>query len=388
MSQFQPLFEIAGTEFYSLQKGENELSQHSQTYGVKDLAPQITDFADTADAIAQLDLIITVDTAVAHLAGTLGKPVWLLLSYSPDWRWLLERTDSPWYPSLRLFRQPRFGDWESVFQQLRAELENRVVGGGSQELLNRALSHHQAGELQQAQRIYQQILAIDPQCVEAIQLLGTVTHQLGDSQSAIAYLRQALTINPNYAEAHNNLGDALWQSEQSIKAIECYQSAIALKPDYLDAYNNLGIALRHHHQPQAAIEAYQKAIALQPNRADAYNNLGLAYRDLGEIESAIAQYQRAIQLNPNYADAHLNLAFAYLLLGNFQQGFAEYEWRWRHPNFNPNHSIPQFWDGTPLNGRTILLFAEQGLGDTLQFIRYAPRVKAQGGQVILECQPP
>nr|WP_279331591.1 MULTISPECIES: tetratricopeptide repeat protein [unclassified Desertifilum] len=388
LSQFQPLFEIAGTEFYSLQKGENELSQHSQTYGVKDLAPQITDFADTADAIAQLDLIITVDTAVAHLAGTLGKPVWLLLSYSPDWRWLLERTDSPWYPSLRLFRQPRFGDWESVFQQLRAELENRVVGGGSQELLNRALSHHQAGELQQAQRIYQQILAIDPQCVEAIQLLGTVTHQLGDSQSAIAYLRQALTINPNYAEAHNNLGAALWQSEQSIKAIECYQSAIALKPDYLDAYNNLGIALRHHHQPQAAIEAYQKAIALQPNRADAYNNLGLAYRDLGEIESAIAQYQRAIQLNPNYADAHLNLAFAYLLLGNFQQGFAEYEWRWRHPNFNPNHSIPQFWDGTPLNGRTILLFAEQGLGDTLQFIRYAPRVKAQGGQVILECQPP
>jgi ADP-heptose:LPS heptosyltransferase len=90
------------------------------------LSQTLADFADTAAAIAQLDLVITIDTAVAHLAGALGKPVWVLLSFAPDWRWLLERDDSPWYPTMRLFRQRQRGNWQGVFEQVTAALEQWV----------------------------------------------------------------------------------------------------------------------------------------------------------------------------------------------------------------------------------------------------------------------
>jgi ADP-heptose:LPS heptosyltransferase len=90
---------------------------------VTDLAPQLTDFAETAAAIANLDLIITVDTAVAHVAGALGRPCWVMLRFRSDWRWLIEREDSPWYPSLRLFRQRAPGDWNEVLARVRTVLE-------------------------------------------------------------------------------------------------------------------------------------------------------------------------------------------------------------------------------------------------------------------------
>jgi len=107
---------LPGINFYSLQKGERaaDLTQLPPEVNVTDLSPLIDDFADTARAMAYLDWVISVDTSVAHLAGALGKPVWTLLCYSPDWRWLLEREDTPWYPTMRLFRQPAPGDWHSV----------------------------------------------------------------------------------------------------------------------------------------------------------------------------------------------------------------------------------------------------------------------------------
>ena len=94
-----------------------------------DLRPHLNDFSDTAAAVAQLDLVISVDTSVAHLAGALGKPVWVLLPFCPDWRWLLERDDSPWYPTARLFRQPRIGDWDSVIAQVGDALTLRAKTG-------------------------------------------------------------------------------------------------------------------------------------------------------------------------------------------------------------------------------------------------------------------
>jgi len=112
--------EIPGIEFYSLQKGE--AVQELETLGlnglVENLAPLIHDFADTAQLINELDLLITADTAMVHLVGALNKPVWVLLPYGSEWRWLLNRNDSPWYPSVRLFRQPIPGQWKPVMRQV------------------------------------------------------------------------------------------------------------------------------------------------------------------------------------------------------------------------------------------------------------------------------
>jgi ADP-heptose:LPS heptosyltransferase len=120
------LLSLAGIEFVSLQKdlraGDREMLQNSSRVTL--MGDAIEDFSDTAALMASLDLVITSDTAVAHLAGALGKPVWVLLQYAADWRWLLDRSDSPWYPTARLFRQPEIGDWDSVIQQVKGELSD------------------------------------------------------------------------------------------------------------------------------------------------------------------------------------------------------------------------------------------------------------------------
>src|SRR5262249_13384408 len=154
-------------------------------------------FAETAALVEALDLVITVDTSVAHLAGALGRAVWLLLPMQPDFRWLLERADSPWYPSLHLFRQQRPGDWQGVFQRLREALqkllshpgkavaqESRWKGGlpamsTVTETLAAAVWAHQAGDLRQAEQLYRHVLQAEPQHVDALHLLGVLAQQAG-----------------------------------------------------------------------------------------------------------------------------------------------------------------------------------------------------------------
>jgi hypothetical protein len=116
------LLDVHGVCFFSLQLGAAASQVDVPQAALIDLQPAITDMADTAALLRHLDLVITVDTAVAHLSGALGRPTWVLLPFVPDWRWLMGRSDSPWYPTARLFRQPRVGDWNSVVQQVRREL--------------------------------------------------------------------------------------------------------------------------------------------------------------------------------------------------------------------------------------------------------------------------
>ncbi len=129
LAQFAPLAAVPGVELYSLQKGTGaeQLAALAGQFAVTDLAGQIApDFRDTAAAIENLDLVISVDTSVAHLTGALGRPVWVLLPYYPDWRWRRQGEESPWYPSARLFRQRRRGDWAEVFERVAAALAEKA----------------------------------------------------------------------------------------------------------------------------------------------------------------------------------------------------------------------------------------------------------------------
>ena len=125
-----PLGQTAGVSFFSLQKGPPAETQPPSGLTLTDLGPELSDFADTAACIANLDLVITVDTSIAHLAGAMGKPVWVMLPFAPDWRWMLGRDDSPWYPSARLFRQPAPGEWEPVVVQIAAALSADIANRG------------------------------------------------------------------------------------------------------------------------------------------------------------------------------------------------------------------------------------------------------------------
>jgi len=219
--------------------------------------------------------------------------------------------------------------------------------------------------------------------------LAHALRRTGRSREAAARYRQAIDLQPNFPSAHNNLGNLLRENGQLEEAIASYQKALDLKPDYLEALNNLGSALLENGKPEQAISLYRRALALRADVPELHNNLGKALRANGDGAGALAAHEKVLSLSPDHADAHWNRALMLLLSGQFEQGWEEYEWRWQVPEFkSPRRKFSRhLWMGQPLNGRRILLHAEQGFGDTIQFCRYAPLVAALGGRVILECPP-
>jgi tetratricopeptide (TPR) repeat protein len=245
-------------------------------------------------------------------------------------------------------------------------------------------------KLDEAAVSLQKAVRLRPDHAEAHLLLAEVQKEQGKFDEAIAGYREALRHKPDFFEVYFNLGNVLVDQGRLDEAIAHYQEAVLRKPDFAEAYLNLGNAQRDRGQTEGGIESYHKVLRLKPDFADAHNNLGIALRELGKHQEAIACYREALRLDPGNANAHFNLGFVSLQNGDFEAGWREYEWRWRCPKFalqRLSTSRP-VWDGSPLDGRTIYLHSEQGLGDTLQFIRYARLVKERGGRVIVGCQPP
>jgi Flp pilus assembly protein TadD len=233
---------------------------------------------------------------------------------------------------------------------------------------------------------FQEALRIRADFPEAHNNLGVTFKDRGNMAEAEESLRHALALNPDFVEAHNNLGTILESAGKLEEAAACYHQALRCKPDFAEAHNNLGVVLNKQSKYAEAMAHYQRALQLKPDYSDAHHNVGTLLVDQGKLPEGLASYERALQLNPEDAEAHLGRAQAWLQLGDFERGFPEFEWRWRRSVFPPRPFSQPLWDGSSLAGCTILLHAEQGLGDTLQFIRYAPLVKQRGGWVIVECQ--
>jgi tetratricopeptide (TPR) repeat protein len=553
LGDFAPLAEIPGITFYSLQKwpASEEILNPPKGMKIICMDKELTDFSDTAAVMKNLDLIISTDTAVVHLAGAIGKPVWTLLHTSSDWRWFLNRENSPWYPTMRLFRQSKFNGWKAVFDQVKEALLQEIsdcglriadsrsvhihtqTGGVKnpkseirnpklEVLLHEALKLHKVGDLPSAIMFYNKIIEehpdnamvhynlasalqglgrtvdalasyrkatelkpddaeaqynlgnalreqgkidkaivsykqavlLKPDSAELHCNLGAALQESGKLDEAIVSYKQAISLNTNYAMAHCNLGSVLYETgklndavtsyERAIElkadfalahsnlgtalkdlckldeAVECYRKAISLKPDYAEAHNNLGTALLEQREFEEAaichnraieikpeyaeaynnlgtvlqelsklneaVASYKKAIALKPDFADAHNNLGTALQSSGKLGEALTSYKQAIVLNPEFSLAHVNMSFVQLLTQNFKEGWQEHKWRLNIKGRSSTTSRQQMWDGKSLNDKAILVHTEQGFGDTIQFVRYLPMVKAHGGSVIIECQ--
>jgi tetratricopeptide (TPR) repeat protein len=243
------------------------------------------------------------------------------------------------------------------------------------------------GMLDEGAACYQQALRFRPDFAEAHNNLGIARGRQGRIEEAADRHREAVRLRPDYAAAHNNLAVVLEKQHRLDEAVFHCQKALELSPDLAAAHNNLGIMYDRLGRMDDAAASYRQALKLQPDYADALNNLGTVHRDRLEFDDAERCYQRALQIRPDYPDAHLNRALIALQHGDFANGWREYEWRWQRSELVPRTFRQPRWDGAPLDGRTILLHAEQGLGDALQFIRYAPQVKERGGRVLVECQP-
>lgn len=253
-----------------------------------------------------------------------------------------------------------------------------------------ALALHQQGRLDQAAAQYQEILQSQPQHFEAMQLLGTIALQQKSPAIAVVLLDQALAINPRLPSALHNRGNAMRDLKRPAEALASYDAALKIKPDYVEALSGRGNALHDLARYEEALASFDQALKLKPDHAEAFNNRGNTLQDLNRPGEALESFERALQIRPDYAEAHWNEGLCRLLMGDFAGGWPKYEWRWqREPGSSSlrNFSQPLWLGKGKLEGKAILLHAEQGLGDTIQFCRYARQVAALGARVVLEVQP-
>jgi tetratricopeptide (TPR) repeat protein len=287
-----------------------------------------------------------------------------------------------------------------------------------------ALQRHQQGRLDVAKILYRQVLAVDRRHADSLHLLGVIEYQGGHHAAAVALIGQAIAINAGVAAYHSNLGNALRSQARGAAAQACFRRAVELQPDYAVAHYNLGLTLREAGHLDEAASCYRAAIRIQPDYPEAYNNLAAilleqeclgeaadcyrkalvlrpaypeALNNLGAIDSqqrrtadAEASFRAAIALRPDYPEAHSNLATVLLTGGRMEEGWREAEWRrltFLGVQERRSFTQPQ-WFGEPAEGRTLLLHAEQGFGDTLQFCRYAGLAARRGLRVIIEAQKP
>jgi len=251
-----------------------------------------------------------------------------------------------------------------------------------------AVQHHQAGRLQAAEQIYHQILTTNPNHPDALHLLGVIAFQSGDYDLAVDYITRAIKVNGAVAKFHCNLGNVFQAERKLDEAIRSFRHALQLDPQFAEAFHNLGSALADNDQLGEAVNAYRRSLKLKPYSAETWTNLGVALTAQGKIEEAVASFDSALQTNPSNVDARGNRALLWLLQGDFHRGWREYEWRWKSNQLHRQDFAQPGWDGSPLSSRTILLHSEQGLGDTLQFVRYASLVKQQNpaAKVVVGCQ--
>jgi Flp pilus assembly protein TadD len=332
-----------------------------------------------------------------------------------------------------------------------------------QQALALGAQHHQAGRLAEAEAIYRQVLAVQPDHADARQLLGALASQVGQmharvgrTSEAIVAFQHAVTLSPHAPELRNNLGSALAQAKRFPEAIAAYREAIQIKPDYFDAHFNLGNILRAAGDASGAAEHYLAALRAGPTHARLCNDLGNALYELGFPDDAAAAYRRAMQLDPtlpephnglanihsqndqldsaideinralelrpdfaaakcnlasvllnrgdieaaektyrevialkpDHALAHHNLSLVLALKGDLAGAWPEFEWRDRAPELGKVVAQLPYprWDGSDLSDKRIFIHAEQGIGDTIQFVRYIPQVVQRGGRILLGVQ--
>ncbi|MGA2441875.1 MAG: tetratricopeptide repeat protein [Tepidisphaeraceae bacterium] len=252
-----------------------------------------------------------------------------------------------------------------------------------------AATLRETGRSKESLAAYRRAVELGPEDVEALDSLGIALAHNGELDEAMATFRRALQLMPGRAEMHNNLANVLKDQGKLDEAIAAYGQAARLRPEVPLAHYNLGTALNERGKLDEAIAAFGEALRLKPDYANAWNNLGIALMSRRRLEEAVTAFTNAVRIEPEFDDAQWNLGWVLLLAGDFEKGWPQYEMRWRSSNFRGawRDFVQPQWDGGDLHGRRILLHAEGGIGDTVQFIRYAPLVAGRGGRVIVSCQP-
>ena len=339
LEALRPLLDCSGVRFVSLQVGAGQDQVKGLEQRIVDPSNRIdpASFADAAAIIANLDLVISIDSAIAHLAGALGKPVWIMLAESSDWRWLRGRDDTPWYPRARLFRQSTTDDWTGVVKRLRAELwsfagaaapppADTVVNSIAAVALRmtippratnavlcdalfvEACRQHRMKNLERCRRLFEKILLLDPRHVNTLCNLGALEVGAGHLQRALALLDTAVVLAPELAPVRMALADALLQSKKTEQGLAHYRKAIELEPGNAAVHSAYAAALQGLGEiEQAAVHFdqarknthrhYGRVLADSPNNDAIHAECALALHRLGDVDGAMNHFLAATRIN-------------------------------------------------------------------------------------------
>jgi tetratricopeptide (TPR) repeat protein len=244
------------------------------------------------------------------------------------------------------------------------------------------------GKRDEAVASYRKAIAIKPNYAEAHHNLALALDALQRWDDAVASYYMALAINPDYAEAHFNLGNSLKEQNKLDDAVASYRKALAIKPDYVEAHNNLGVTFQDLNKLDEALACYNSALTIQPDYAEAHNNFGNTLKELGQLDDAVARYRKVLTIKPDHAEAHVNLSYVLQLQGNLKDGWEEYAWRSKTKKTGTRTLPVEMWSGSPLRGKSILVYAEQGVGDEITFASCVPDLLEQSPkEIFLECSP-
>ena len=260
---------------------------------------------------------------------------------------------------------------------------------GNPELLNAlGIAQQQAGELDAAVGSFMKSLSIKRDSPETLFKLANTVLAQGKAADALSFYEMALRINPACHEALCNRGNALRSLARPEEAIASYREALRLKPELAEAQINMGCAMHESGRFDEALNCFESLIASCPECLPAYVNLGNLRGELGEPLRALESYRKAIAINPSAPDPHLFAGSTLLMLGNFAEGWREYEWRLQRPELAPLRvNLPRWTKNAP-PGVSVLVLSEQGFGDTINFVRYLPLLRARCARVIFRCQAP
>lgn len=256
-------------------------------------------------------------------------------------------------------------------------------------LFQQALALHQSGNVEQAVTLYRLLVKRFPRNAQLLHLLGTAESQGGNHLEGIKLLEESIRIAPNNSEAHNNKAMALAELNRLDEALQSFNQAIKIDPGNVGAHLGLADTLHSLSRYDEAVRSYQRALQLAPSNPLAHYFMGFNLHLLGKYHEAIRSYELAIQFKPDFGEAQWNRSLLKLLIGDFAEGWKLYEWRWKAASsrkYQRDFPHPLWLGQESIAGKTILVHAEAGLGDSIQFCRYLPMIEGMGARIVLEIQ--